>query len=192
MLSTRIITCSDTTITKKSGKCSLEEEIERFKSFKENGLNVPKVIYFDCEKNLAEFELIKNYPFYENVFDYSHQRGFIEGTMARLGFYHPSFATSYDDTSWNNNKELYLIDGDDQIPITFNGSYLGSNKFDDTEVFKTQILPSMSLKDILLDNKLDSENYLRGYREGIRTEIRIDEDQFSSVELTHKALLSGL
>lgn len=187
--SSRIVGTTNNSVMKCSGRCNLEDEINRFELYRKNGLLVPRLLSFNKKQDRAEFELIKGEQGRPSLDEEMYQRGFMEGRMAKLGFYHPIFSTSFDDTV-RTPAGLYIIDCDEQITMSPQRTYLAYYQFGDLSTFRRKTLPSISHKDLELKNT--SHPYLKGYEEGLGEEINIDENQLSSSEIDINARCSGL
>ncbi|MFT4244799.1 MAG: hypothetical protein ACMXYB_05090 [Candidatus Woesearchaeota archaeon] len=192
MIKSRVLFIGDTEVTKKRGDCTLEEEILRFEKFKSEGINTPEFLgYLDSSKQIGRFERINGTHGLPDDEEIYNQRGRIEGTMIRSGFYHPHFSVSFDDTVLTPDNELYLIDADEQMPITKNGIIIGFYILDCSEDFQRTLLPSMNQRD-MLERNVSSEmtnSYLRGYQEGLGKPIKVEYGVPSQREIFRRGSL---
>ena len=187
-LPTRVVELTANEVIKKKGECSLEEELRRFDLFRKNGINTADFLGYKGENNqYAGFQRIDGTHELPNIIDPFYNRGWIEGRMIALGYHHPFFSTSFDDTVMTHDCDIYLIDADEQREVTKNGIIVGAEILGKNGDFATRVLPSMNQKD--LEEEIPQfmiKYYHVGYQDGLKKKIELDNSVPSQKEIYMK------
>ena len=173
----RIISIDRGEVVKSMGDSFLEDEVKRLELYRNHGINVPEFYgYTDDSKACGRFELIEGTHDCVDDADSQYKRGGIEGVMSQLGFWHPYFVTSLDDTIRNSEGKVYLIDADEQKELGRNGVIIGGNVIGSSDEFLERILPSMNQYEIERYGFSESviQAYHQGYEDSFKRKIQLD------------------
>ena len=174
----RIVSIKEDEIIKGPGLCSLEDEIQRINLFSQEGIKVPKFLGYTGENyEYGRFERIFGYHKLFESEEVFYQRGQIQGILGNLGYWHPLYSISFDDTILTEEGDLYLIDPDKQREICNKEILVDRDTTRAKEDFLVRVIPSMNY--IEMDSKgLPAkviEAHQEGYINGIGENIRLDK-----------------
>jgi len=177
----RIISIKKGEIIKKEGFSSLEIECQRLELFRKNGIKVPKFYGFTGDNlEFGRFERIFGYHNIQENEEAHYSRGLIQGILGGLGYWHPLFSISFDDTILTYENEIYLIDTEKQRKIGNKNMSKDKNYIDfpysGKEDFLVRVIPSMNHLEMNsrgLSGKV-IQAHQEGYETGLGENIEID------------------